>query len=209
MRTRNPDKTFRLASELTGMEGMVEANTWEQVFSIATKPVGLDPSLAPQTLPSTGTPAAPNNGKGTPKATLRRSLLPGRAGGGLAVRDNKTPNKAGGSADADSGNGGSGGEGEAKKDKGSALMYAGIIVLLTLLTVYVWKYSAVKNKLLYVSTSTLAVAALIGIFVNQFILSSGNKNSSESGGGAGGAGAAHPHAAAIAIIAEETAKKTS
>ena len=32
VKTKNPDKTFRLASELTGMEGMVEATTWEQVL---------------------------------------------------------------------------------------------------------------------------------------------------------------------------------
>jgi hypothetical protein len=29
--TKNPKTTFRLASELTGMEGMVECTTWEKV----------------------------------------------------------------------------------------------------------------------------------------------------------------------------------
>lgn len=29
--TKNPNKTVRLASELTGMEGMVDATTWEKV----------------------------------------------------------------------------------------------------------------------------------------------------------------------------------
>jgi hypothetical protein len=32
---KHPDKTLRLASERTGLEGMVEATTWHQVFCIA------------------------------------------------------------------------------------------------------------------------------------------------------------------------------
>eukprot|EP00598_Pedospumella_elongata_P001231 CAMPEP_0184969754 /NCGR_PEP_ID=MMETSP1098-20130426/2429_1 /TAXON_ID=89044 /ORGANISM="Spumella elongata, Strain CCAP 955/1" /LENGTH=526 /DNA_ID=CAMNT_0027491567 /DNA_START=109 /DNA_END=1689 /DNA_ORIENTATION=+ len=33
--TKNPKSTFRLASEMTGIEGMIECSTWEKVFSIA------------------------------------------------------------------------------------------------------------------------------------------------------------------------------
>lgn len=42
------DKILRLASERTGLDGMVEANTWHQVFQIATKA----PEHAPSPLPS-------------------------------------------------------------------------------------------------------------------------------------------------------------
>jgi hypothetical protein len=65
--TKNPDKILRLASERIGLEGIVDANTWLQVFQVASRATELPACPTP----STGTHAGLQS-----QASSRSSLPP-------------------------------------------------------------------------------------------------------------------------------------
>lgn len=150
LETKNPDKTIRLASERTGLEGKVEADSWHQAFTIATASShaagGNDGSRA------SITPRQFANGKGG--ATEARGN--GR-GGGAASMIRRVSMSAFAIANGD----------EPLSFK-ALLVYAVIILGLLSLLWYAWAMLAILSTKTFV-TLLLLVGVLVIIFVQEFL----------------------------------------
>eukprot|EP01034_Spumella_vulgaris_P021606 gene21607-27645_t len=170
VKTKNPDKTFRLASEMSGMEGMVETTTWEQVFNIATK-LTLEPNPSAASSPRVNEtsrgkksilPLLGNNKSsaattpaGSSSSAHTSSSTAGVSSSSGAVRTAVTAAGGGGGGDS------------------SLLIQAGIILVLLLVTFYVYEYSTVQNKAVYIALSVVLTSVLVGILVTQLQARSG------------------------------------